>query len=85
MYKLLCSGDVETNPGYESSENSSLPSSTQGQTRKCKHPCKMCSKPVRCNQKGILCDSCESWFHCRCIQYIGSETKTVIPHSGNEE
>ena len=67
VYKLLLSGDIENNPGYESAENSSHSSSTQGLTRNYKYPCKLCGKPVRCNQKGILCDSCESLFQCRCI------------------
>ena len=67
VYRILCSGDVEINPGYKSAENSPLSNSTQGQVKKYKHPCKICCKSVRCNQKGILCDSCDLWFHCRCI------------------
>ena len=26
----------------------------------------MCRKPVKCNQRGILCDRCELWTHIRC-------------------
>lgn len=31
-----------------------------------KYPCGVCLKPVKINQKGLLCDSCESWYHARC-------------------
>ena len=50
---LLLSGDVHINPGP-----------TQ---RKYKYPCGNCWKPVMKNQKGILCDSCELWFHIKCL------------------
>ena len=32
-----------------------------------KDPCAVCSKCVRKNQRGIACDSCDSWFHTKCI------------------
>ena len=32
-----------------------------------KFPRGVCDKPVRGNQKGIQCDNCNIWFHCRCI------------------
>ena len=31
-----------------------------------KFPCLICCKPVRCNQKGLFCDSCNRWCHSRC-------------------
>lgn len=32
-----------------------------------KYPCGQCSKPVKSNQRGILCDFCDVWFHARCL------------------
>ena len=32
-----------------------------------KYPCMVCSKPVKINQKGICCDSCDDWFHTKCL------------------
>ena len=31
-----------------------------------KFPCTMCSKPVKRNQRGIMCDSCDFWTHASC-------------------
>ena len=31
-----------------------------------KFPCTMCSKPVKRNQHGIQCDSCDLWTHAYC-------------------
>ena len=31
-----------------------------------KYPCTLCSKPVKCNQMGICCDSCDLWTHAKC-------------------
>ena len=31
------------------------------------HPCAVCSKPVRSNEKRILCDGCCNWYHTKCI------------------
>ena len=47
----VLSGDVSLNPG----------------PRSCKFPCGTCGKPVRSNQAGIQCDSCDRWLHCKCI------------------
>lgn len=33
-----------------------------------KYPCGKCSKPVKSNQKGILCDFCDRWYHARCCE-----------------
>ena len=53
---LLC-GDIMENPG---------PTSTITKTPRLKFPCGVCEKPVKINQKGICCDSCDRWFHTRC-------------------
>ena len=31
-----------------------------------KHPCGNCEKPVKSNQQGLLCKSCDKWFHTKC-------------------
>ena len=31
-----------------------------------KHPCGVCVKPVRSNQKAVQCDYCDRWHHPRC-------------------
>ena len=31
-----------------------------------KYPCGECSKPVKRNQPGVQCDTCDSWYHTRC-------------------
>lgn len=33
-----------------------------------KYPCGNCAKPVKANQRGIQCDSCNLWYHIRCMQ-----------------
>ena len=37
-----------------------------------KFPCTMCSKPVKRNQRAILCDTCYKWTHASCCG-IGSD------------
>ncbi|XP_064382509.1 uncharacterized protein LOC135331318 [Halichondria panicea] len=32
-----------------------------------RYPCGECSGPVKCNQKGIFCDVCNTWLHTHCI------------------
>lgn len=61
-YRILRSGDVEINPGYENEL-----SEASKQPRNLKFPRRVCEKSVRNNQKGILCDNCNMWFHCQCI------------------
>ncbi len=50
---LLTCGDVHPCPGPK--------------TPNYKYPCGICFKPVKCNQKGILCDMCNLWHHIKCI------------------
>ena len=38
-----------------------------------RYPGGVCSKPVKSNRKGIFCDVCELWLHCRCIGMTVSE------------
>ena len=37
-----------------------------------KFPCTMCSKPVKRNQRAILCNTCDKWTHASCCG-IGSD------------
>ena len=34
------------------------------------HPCGLCCKPVKRNQKGIECEECLEWFHTNCIYML---------------
>ncbi len=38
-----------------------------------KFPCGICHKPVKVNQKGILCDMCNLWHHIKCINMTTAE------------
>ena len=49
---LLLAGDIEVNPGPKA---------------RVRHPCGVCSKAVRSNQKAILCEVCYYWLHAKCI------------------
>ena len=36
-------------------------------------PCQVCSKSVRRNQRGILCDGCDLWHHAKCVDMTVAE------------
>ena len=38
-----------------------------------KYPCVRCEKPVRRNQKGIQCDTCDKWYHSNCVPISDAE------------
>ena len=59
--RLATSGDISLNPGPDRIV------SDNGKKPVWKFPCAVCDKPVRCNQKGILCNGCDSWHHIKCI------------------
>ena len=46
-----------------------------GPTRSVKDPCPVCSKG--CRTKAILCDSCDSWYHTKCIGMQMSEYEAL--------
>lgn len=45
-----------------------------------KYPCGTCQKEVTWNDKGILCDSCDTWYHCDC-QGLGDATYDFLSNS----
>lgn len=45
-----------------------------------KFPCGICSKPVKINQRGICCDSCDRWYHTRCC-LIGDHMYDILANS----
>ena len=53
LLMLLVSGDIQVNPGPG--------------TQNYKYPCGTCLKPVKSNQMGICCESCNIWYHLRCL------------------
>ena len=38
-----------------------------------RHPCGACSKPVRANQHGLQCESCDTWSHRVCVNMTKPE------------
>ena len=45
-----------------------------------KNPCGTCQKEVTWNDKGILCDACNTWHHCDC-QGLGDTTYDFLSNS----
>ena len=39
-------------------------------------PCSVCSNPVRANQEGLCCDSCNLWVHAHCCDI--SDTQYAV-------
>lgn len=79
---LVESGDVELNSGPCEEQASAESTMISRKTPTWKHPCALCSKPVRSNQKGILCDFCDRWHHIKCINM---DLKTYVALSSSEE
>ena len=46
------------------------------------HPCSVCYKGCRKNQKAIQCYSCDGWFHAKCIRM---DSKEYIELSDNSK
>ena len=76
----LC-GDVHPNPGFgNTSVTAEVSSGRKPPTWK--YPCAICSKPVRSNQRGILCDGCCNWHHTKCI---GLDNRTYRMLSSSDD
>ena len=41
-------------------------------------PCTTCSKPVKRNQCGLLCDDCERWTHATCCGINETEYERLV-------
>ena len=46
-----------------------------------KCPCGLCKKPVKSNQRGIQCDSCDTWIHTRCLGMNNDEYQLLANSS----
>lgn len=46
-----------------------------------RYPCTMCAKPVRANQRGVMCDTCDLWTHTRCCG-ISRDEYEVLDFAG---
>ena len=60
MLLLANAEDVETNPGP------SIDMFSQSGDISSVYLCGACKEPVTWNDKRIICESCESWFHIQC-------------------
>ena len=65
---LLVCGDISSNPGPAKGKD------------KPKFPCGECSKPVRKNQDAILCSSCDTWSHAKCLELTVTGFKYYLQH-----
>ena len=68
-YFKVC-GDVHPNPGPTTVNKNPKQNTDSTKSRKApvwKCPCALWLKPVRANQKGILCDICNRWHHIKCL------------------
>lgn len=65
---LLVCGDISSNP--EPAKGKDKP----------KFPCGECSKPVRKNQDAILCSSCDTWSHAKCLKLTVTGFKYYLQH-----
>ena len=61
-------GDISSNPGPAKGKD------------KPKFPCGECSKPVRKNQDAILCSSCDTWSHAKCLKLTVTGFKYYLQH-----
>ena len=48
------------------------------------YPCTVCEKPVKRNQRGIMCDSCSQWTHARCGGVEEAEYVLLTAHQSSE-
>ena len=48
-----------------------------------KYPCGSCTKAVRSNQKAIMCDECQFWFHINCMS-MTVNTYNELAQNDNE-
>ncbi|CAC5418759.1 unnamed protein product [Mytilus coruscus] len=66
MILILISNDVNMNPGPECSNTSGTV-----------YPCGTCDQPVTWQERGIVCDTCNQWYHVSCQSM---QTKSYLEH-----
>ena len=85
LTKIAISCDLEINPGPDT-VCTSIGHSTSCQNSTCaplsKFPCDVCAKLVCSNEKGIMCNRCDKWFHLKCITM---DLRTYIDLSCSDE
>jgi len=52
MFLITISNDININPGPSHIESN--------------YPCGTCDKPVSWDDRGIVCDTCNQWYHACC-------------------
>ena len=76
----LC-GDVHPNPGFGNSTDTTVVSAGR-KPPTWKHPCAICSKPVRLTKREFFCDGCCNWHHAKCI---GMDNRTYMMLSSSDD
>ena len=64
--RILISGDIEINPGPKQASP--------------RYPCKECGKNVRNNQNAILCMTCCTWSHVKCLRMSITNFQYYLSH-----
>ena len=69
MMLILVSNDVNPHPGPGCSN-----------TNETVYPCGTCDQPVTCQERCIVCDTCNQWYH---ISYQSMQTKSYLEHAND--
>ena len=67
----MLSGQVETNPG----PRSPVPIDHSIENM---YPCGSCKNEVKDEDRALLCDKCELWFHTKCIENPNLDYSTLM-------
>lgn len=79
---MVC-GDVHLSPGSTTANKNPKQNTDSTKSRKApvwKCPYTVCLKPVRANQKGILCDICNKWHD---VKYLNMDPKLALQMRNN--
>ena len=71
LLTILLANDVALNPGPVANNSTNSSSS---------YPCGTCEKPVNWSHRGIVCDTCNQWYHVSCQ----SMTSSLYNHHIND-
>jgi len=69
MMLILISNDVNPHPGPGCSD-----------TNETVYPCGTCDQPVTWQERGIVCDTCNQWYHISCQSM---QTKSYLEHAND--